>query len=176
MNARDAMPEGGKLTVTTRAVWIDGKNQDYFSELPPGDYVELSVSDTGSGMDEEVQRHIFEPFFTTKEAGKGTGLGLATCYGIVKQSGGDLRVTSRPGEGATFKILLPQVDQPNPEAVTVKAEAVALPKGTETVLLAEDEPGVLEVPNCLWSKDIECCEPLTGWRPWEWRGCTPQKR
>ena len=149
VNARDAMPEGGKLTVTTRAVWIDGKNQDYFSELPPGDYVELSVSDTGSGMDEEVQRHIFEPFFTTKEAGKGTGLGLATCYGIVKQSGGDLRVTSRPGEGATFKILLPQVDQPNPEAVTVKAEAVALPKGTETVLLAEDEPGVLEVASQL---------------------------
>ena len=152
VNARDAMPEGGKLTVTTRAVWIDGQNQDYFSELTPGNYVELIVSDTGNGIDEEVQRHIFEPFFTTKDAGKGTGLGLATCYGIVKQSGGDLTVTSRPGEGATFKILLPQVNNPHPEPLTVKPEAVALPKGTETVLLAEDEPGVLEVASKLLSE------------------------
>ena len=149
VNARDAMQDGGELMVTTRAVWNDGKNQDHFSELPSGPYVELSVSDTGSGMDEEVQRHIFEPFFTTKEAGKGTGLGLATCYGIVKQSGGDLTVTSRPGEGATFKILLPQVKPSNSEPVTVKSGAVALPKGTETVLLAEDEPGVLEVASKL---------------------------
>ncbi len=149
VNARDAMPDGGELTVTTRAVWNDGKNQDHFSELPPGHYVELSVSDTGSGMDEEVRRHIFEPFFTPKEAGKGTGLGLATCYGIVKQSGGDLTVTSRPGDGATFKILLPQVNLPNHEPVKVKSGAAALPKGTETVLLAEDEPGVLEVASRL---------------------------
>ena len=152
VNARDARPEGGRLTVSTRAVWIDGKNQDYFSELPAGDYVELSVSDTGSGMDEEVQQHIFEPFFTTKEAGKGTGLGLATCYGIVKQSGGDLTVISQPGEGATFKILLPQVNHPDPEPVTEEPEALALPKGTETVLLAEDEPGVLEVATKLLSE------------------------
>ena len=152
VNARDAMPEGGKLTVTTRAVWIDGQNQDYFSELTPGNYVALSVSDTGSGMDEEVQRHIFEPFFTTKEEGKGTGLGLATCYGIVKQSGGALSVASRLGEGATFKILLPQSNNTSPEPVTLTPEAVALPKGTETVLLAEDEPGVLEVASKLLSE------------------------
>ncbi len=152
VNARDAMPEGGKLTVTTRAVWIDGQNQDYFSELTPGNYVALSVSDTGSGMDEEVQRHIFEPFFTTKEEGKGTGLGLATCYGIVKQSGGALSVASRLGEGATFKILLPQSNNTSPEPVTLTPEAVALPKGTDTVLLAEDEPGVLEVASKLLSE------------------------
>ena len=129
-----------------------GRIRTTFSELPAGQYVELSVSDTGSGMDEEVQRHIFEPFFTTKEVGKGTGLGLATCYGIVKQSGGDLTVTSRPGEGTTFKILLPQVNHSNAKPVTVKPEAVALPKGTETVLLAEDEPGVLEVASKLLSE------------------------
>jgi len=152
VNARDAMPDGGQLTVTTRAVWLDGKNQDHYSELPSGHYVELSVSDTGSGMDEEVQRHIFEPFFTTKEEGKGTGLGLATCYGIVKQSGGELTVTSRPGEGATFKILLPQVNPSNPKPVTVKSETAALPRGTETVLLAEDEPGVLEVASKILSE------------------------
>ncbi|MBI1878106.1 MAG: hybrid sensor histidine kinase/response regulator, partial [Chloroflexi bacterium] len=105
-NARDAMPQGGWLTLATANISVPPGQS---AEVPPGSYVLLTVSDTGVGMTEEVKAHLFEPFFTTKEVGQGTGLGLATCFGIVKQHGGYITLDSQPGQGATFKIYLPRV-------------------------------------------------------------------
>ena len=144
LNARDAMPKGGKVTIRTANVMIDETFARRHLIAPPGPYIMLSVTDTGSGMDEETQAHIFEPFFTTKEQGKGTGLGLATVYGIVKQSGGSIFVYSEPGKGATCQIYLPRVD----EAVTVVESVHATidpPHGSETILLVEDEEPVREL-------------------------------
>jgi two-component system, cell cycle sensor histidine kinase and response regulator CckA len=143
VNARDAMPQGGRLTVRTQNVILDELLSRVSPELSPGPYVLLSVSDTGVGMDRETQSHIFEPFFTTKEVGKGTGLGLATVYGIVQQSGGHIRVLSEPGEGATFEIYLPRVDDVlSPRCEPELGNAPPAPR--ETVLLVEDEPMVRE--------------------------------
>ncbi|MBL6975945.1 MAG: PAS domain S-box protein [Deltaproteobacteria bacterium] len=138
VNARDAMPEGGKLRLETMNVDLDGTPTREPLEVESGMYVMLSVKDTGAGMDDEVQSHLFEPFFTTKEPGKGTGLGLSTVYGIVQQSGGTIRVHSRPESGTSFQVFLPrsQASRPRPRSVA----PVALPiLGTETILLAEDE-------------------------------------
>src|SRR5260370_29425800 len=138
---RDAMPEGGALAVETTKVELDESYTREYPELQPGRYVLLAVSDTGCGMDEIVKARLFEPFFTTKEVGKGTGLGLATVYGIVKQAGGHVSVYSEPGQGTTFKIYFPCAQEapvPRPE---VSPRPVAT-SGTETVLVVEDEDGV----------------------------------
>jgi two-component system cell cycle sensor histidine kinase/response regulator CckA len=139
VNARDAMPKGGRLTIETRNVTVGNPTRQTPAGVKPGAYVLLAVRDTGHGMDEETLSHLFEPFFTTKEKGKGTGLGLSTVYGIVKQSGGNIVVESQKGQGATFKIYFPLVEQ----GVAAGALDVAEPvHGRETILLVEDEPAV----------------------------------
>jgi signal transduction histidine kinase len=144
VNARDAMPKGGKLTVTTANTTRDKNHLKNFPDMGAGDYVMLAIADTGTGMSEEVKAHLFEPFFTTKPSGKGTGLGLATCFGIVKQNTGHINVHSELGSGTTFKIYFPQV-QSAIEPLRVRNQPTGVAGGNETVLLVEDEPVVREL-------------------------------
>ena len=151
VNARDAMPNGGKLTIETANANFDQHQIEQHSEGHPRECVVLAISDTGIGMNEEVKAHLFEPFFTTKKDGNGTGLGLATCYGIVTQNGGHISIYSALGMGTTFKIYLPRVDDPldiRPSA----DEPDHLPTRTETVLLVEDEPSVRSLASFLLSQ------------------------
>jgi two-component system cell cycle sensor histidine kinase/response regulator CckA len=138
VNARDAMPSGGTLTLTTATVKLAEDAAARWGHLAPGAYVTLSVQDTGTGMSPEVQERIFEPFFTTKAPGQGTGLGLSTVYGIVKQSGGHIFVSSEPGGGSLFTIYLP-ASAPAPEPAPAEPSGAAVQGTSETVLLVEDE-------------------------------------
>jgi len=140
VNARDAMPGGGKLIIETANAQVDQTNAGPNVDLKPGSYVVLAISDTGMGMDPETVTHLFEPFFTTKAPGKGTGLGLATAYGIVKQSGGAISVYSEPGRGTTVKIYLPSTEAKAAEAA--EQEPAAALRGSETILVLEDEARV----------------------------------
>lgn len=144
VNARDAMPDGGSLVIETANIDLD---EDYCSRHPhvqPGKFVLLALSDTGCGMSPDIKRHLFEPFFTTKTVGKGTGLGLATTFGIVKQAKGTIEVYSEPGRGTSFKIYLPRLSEPADRLITEKA-GLKIPEGKETVLIVEDDAAVREL-------------------------------
>ena len=141
VNARDAMPDGGKLTIATSNITLDESYAGMHTGAVAGDYVMLSVSDTGTGMTDEVKAHLFEAFFTTKPLGKGTGLGLATCQTIVQQSGGHIGVYSEVGKGTTFKIFFPRIEQPL-DVSTQQTQTGPLARGTETLLVVEDDPSL----------------------------------
>ncbi len=145
-NAQAAMPEGGKMTFAVSTVEVDDEHASQYPNLMPGKYVVLSVSDTGEGMVPEVKARLFEPFFSTREFGQGTGLGLASMYGIVLQSGGGVSVQSEPGKGTTFQVFLPHVepDAPSEPPVAPRKDIESL-RGTETILLVEDHGPLLEL-------------------------------
>jgi PAS domain S-box-containing protein len=162
VNACDAMPQGGALLIETADVEFDDRNLSAYRDVQPGRYAMVAVSDTGHGMTPEVQSRIFEPFFTTKEQGKGTGLGLATVHGIVRQSGGHIFVYSEPGRGSTFKIYLPAVSPAPVRASSTPAEESS-PTGVETVLVVEDEQPLREiVKECLEEYGYRVLEAANG--------------
>jgi CheY-like chemotaxis protein len=161
VNARDAMPEGGRLLIETKNVEVDALYARLRS-MRPGSYAMLALSDTGHGMDEDTKARIFEPFFTTKERGKGTGLGLSIVYGIVQQAGGTILVYSEPGQGATFKVYVPLVRQ-EAEAAAEALPAASPKTGTETVLIVEDERALRElVAEVLAAAGYTVLEAQTG--------------
>lgn len=161
VNARDAMPQGGKIVIETANAELDETNLIQYSYAKPGRYVMLSVSDTGYGMDKETQAHIFEPFYTTKGPGQGTGLGLSTVYGIVKQSEGYIWVYSEPGKGARFKIYLPRVDAVAEPTTTAPESAIV--GGSETILLVEDDDAMRELTrSCLESGGYAVLDAANG--------------
>jgi len=144
VNSRQAISDTGRIVIETKNVILDIFSSKDNPDLVPGEYVMLALSDNGSGMDAEIRSHLFEPFFTTKDIGKGTGLGLATIYGIVRQNRGLINVYSEPGIGTTFRIYLPRVEGTHEENLTVAAEK-PFSKGQETILLVEDEPMIMEI-------------------------------
>ncbi len=148
VNARDAMSVGGKLIIQTTNVTLEPADMPHLTELNPGEYALLTLTDTGVGMTDEVKAHLFEPFFTTKEVGKGTGLGLATCFGIVKQNKGHIQIESELNQGTTIKIYLPQL-KIGPVTASSLSETDNLPQGKEQILLVEDEPIVRRVASRL---------------------------
>ena len=150
INARDAMPTGGKLTMTTANAILDKDYCQIHPDLQPGRYVTFSVSDNGVGMDPSTKANIFDPFFTTKEKGKGTGLGLSTVYGIVKQHRGHVSVTSQPGSGTTFKVYLPSAS-PRPDQIEMEEAVASFRRGNETILVVEDE----EIVRNLTTESLE---------------------
>jgi PAS domain S-box-containing protein len=151
VNARDAMPDGGTLTIDTANIVVDSHSVAGGSTAPPGRYVRLRVSDTGTGMTREVQEHIFEPFYTTRGAGTGTGLGLATVYGIVTQAEGRIQVYSEPGVGTSFSIVLPATERAVAQAMT--AEHYRRESAGETILVVEDEPALREVTQRIFGRN-----------------------
>jgi signal transduction histidine kinase len=162
VNARDAMPNGGKLTIETGTVQLSPSFSAKQVGLPPGEYVTLSITDTGIGMDEETQSHMFEPFFTTKNPGRGTGLGLATAYGIIRQSGGAIQIVSQLGKGTMARIYLPPARAKTPVAAERSAQAGPM-TGVETILLVEDEARVRKlIVDVLTSRGYRVLEATRG--------------
>jgi CheY-like chemotaxis protein len=145
VNARDAMPRGGALSIDLRNVVLDDSYSDVQEEVRPGPYVMMAVSDTGTGMSEDTKRRAFEPFFTTKEVGKGSGLGLSTAYGFVKQSGGHITLYSEVGFGTTVRLYFPRAEGEQPSTQTVTSPEIVSSPGHETILLVEDDADVRQL-------------------------------
>ncbi|MGB9441428.1 MAG: ATP-binding protein, partial [Desulfobacterales bacterium] len=152
INSRDAMPDGGILVIDCRNTILDENYCKRHVDAVPGEYVRLSISDNGKGMDKQILEHVFEPFFTTKKTGKGTGLGLAMVYGIIKNHGGHITCTSEPGKGTTFRVYFPVVEEPDLDQPQRRSELEQIPYGNETILLVDDEDYLRDLGERLLAK------------------------